>query len=156
MIVYVESNFVLEIALGQEQAESAEEMLREGESGSSELRIPTFALAEPYATVVQRGRIRRQLTNSLEDQLRQLARSRPHREEVLHLQSAPAVLRSIEAREIDRLQVTIERVLRTGICLPIELSTFHRAATFQFSFGLSPQDSLIYASVIDMRPSLKT
>lgn len=149
MILYVESNFVLEIALGQEQGESAEHLLRQCESGVSELRIPSFALAEPFATITQRGRSRRQLTNSLEEQIGQLARSQPHQEEVLHLQSAPAVLRSIEARETYRLQDTIERILSVGTCLPIELSTFYRATSYQSGFGLSPQDALIYASVIE-------
>lgn len=149
MIVYVESNFVLEIALGQEQAESAEELLRQCESGPNDLRFSTFALAEPFATITQRGRARRQLTNSLEEQVRQLARSQPHQAEVQKLQPAPDLLKSIEAREINRLQDTVVKLLQTGTSLPLDLQTVRRAFSYQERFDLSPQDSLIYASVIE-------
>ena len=51
MTVFVESNFVLEIALGQEQAAAAEAILQLAEHGTLNLRIPAFALSEPFSTV---------------------------------------------------------------------------------------------------------
>lgn len=149
MIVYVESNFVLEIALGQEQSQAAEGMLRHAEAGSSDLRYPEFSLAEPFATITERGRARRRLTNTLEEQVRQLSRSRPHRQDVIRLQPAPLILASIEKREIDLLQSAVERLLRIGTSLTLDLAVFQRATSYQARYGLSPQDSLIYASIVE-------
>jgi hypothetical protein len=61
MIVYVESNFVLEIALGQEQATSAEALLAFSESRSIELVLPSLTLTEPFSTVTHRDCDRRKL-----------------------------------------------------------------------------------------------
>ena len=52
MNVYVESNFVLELALLQEQFASCEKMLGLCRSGDIPLVIPAYSLAEPYETLV--------------------------------------------------------------------------------------------------------
>lgn len=54
MIVYVESNFVLELALGQEQAAFADAILNAAEAKKIELAFPSFALSDPFATVMHR------------------------------------------------------------------------------------------------------
>jgi basic membrane lipoprotein Med (substrate-binding protein (PBP1-ABC) superfamily) len=53
MIIYVESNFALEIALGQEQSASAEAILSLAEQGKIALVFPGFALNEPLTTLAQ-------------------------------------------------------------------------------------------------------
>ena len=54
MNVYVESNFVLELALLQEQSASCEEILGLCEAGRVQLVVPAYSLAEPYETLVRR------------------------------------------------------------------------------------------------------
>jgi hypothetical protein len=49
--VYVESNFVLELALLQEQHASCEDILRLCEAGKAQLIIPAYSLAEPHETL---------------------------------------------------------------------------------------------------------
>ena len=49
MIVYVESNFVLELALGQEGSVSAESILILAEQGDIEIVFSSFAISEPFA-----------------------------------------------------------------------------------------------------------
>lgn len=51
MRVYVETNFVLELALRQEQNESCEALLRLAEASRIGLVVPAFSLLEPYATL---------------------------------------------------------------------------------------------------------
>ena len=51
MNVYVESNFVLELALLQEQSASGEAILRLGEEHRVHLVVPAYALVEPYETL---------------------------------------------------------------------------------------------------------
>ena len=48
MIVYVESNFVLEMALLQEEHQSCASIISLAESNSIDLAIPAFSLTEPY------------------------------------------------------------------------------------------------------------
>ena len=54
MIVYVKSNFILEIALEQNQATAAESILALAESGQIELAFSAFALSEPFSTITRR------------------------------------------------------------------------------------------------------
>ena len=148
MIVYVESNFVLEIALGQEEAPSAEAILELAENGHVELVCPGFALSEPFATVTHRDRERVRLSKSLAEMLRQLQRSKPHEQVVYNLQPVPKTLVDIASKEFNLLQSTVKRLL--AVCKVIELSSaiYEQAIVYQFMFGLSPQDSIIYASII--------
>ena len=46
MIVFVESNFILEIAYLQEQHESCEELLALGEKAQIVLKLPAFSVIE--------------------------------------------------------------------------------------------------------------
>jgi hypothetical protein len=51
MIVYVESNFVLEIVREQEEAVAASTILTLAESGKLKLAFPSFVLSEPFETI---------------------------------------------------------------------------------------------------------
>src|SRR5579864_3261109 len=148
MIVYVESNFVLEIALGQEEAPAAETILAFAETHKLELCCPGFALSEPFATVTGRGRKREDLGKSLTGTLRELRRSKPHEEVVSELQSVPAILTNIANKEFSLLQSTVKRLLHVSKLIELNSAIYEQAIGYQFFFGLSPQDSFIYASVI--------
>lgn len=121
MIVYVESNFVLEVALGQEESPSAESILVLAEGSKIELVFPGFALSEPFATVTQRDRDRRRLRSSFTEMLRQLQRSEPHKQIVSDLQPVPIILTTIVKKEIDLLQSTVDRLLNVGKSIEIDL-----------------------------------
>ena len=148
MIVYVESNFVVELALGQEETASAESILVLAEQDDIEVVYPSFALSEPFATVTQRERERVRLSNSLKDTLRQLKRSEPHQRVVSDLQFVPAALIDIGKKEFDLLQSTVKRLLNVGKSLEINGASFEQALVYQLLFNLSPQDSIIYSAVI--------
>ena len=80
MIVYVESNFILEISLVQEESSYAEEILRMAEGHLIDLVIPSFALSEPFSSTVRRGNSRNALRDPMLQQIRELRRSGLHRE----------------------------------------------------------------------------
>jgi predicted nucleic acid-binding protein len=148
MIIYVESNFILEVALGQEESPSAESILLLAENKSIELVFPGFAISEPFATVTQRDRDRRRLRSSFTEMLRQLQRSEPHKQIVTDLQPVPIILTTIVKTEFDLLQSTVNRLLNVGKSIEIDGPGFRQALIFQRNLGLSPQDSIIYAAVI--------
>ena len=58
MIVYVETNFVLEIAREQEQVESANQILILAEQGKIELAFPSFTISEPFSTIIRQRKER--------------------------------------------------------------------------------------------------
>ena len=61
MKIFVESNFVLELAFRQEQHPSCDGLLGLAESRSVELLVPAYALIEPYETLIRRGNERRRI-----------------------------------------------------------------------------------------------
>src|SRR6266404_7121600 len=80
MNVYVESNFVLEQALEQEQCESCEELISIATAGSIHLVVPAFSLAEPHIALMRRGNERSRLTAELQKHVSELGRSKRYRE----------------------------------------------------------------------------
>lgn len=75
MNIYVETNFILEIALLQEESEYCREILDICENGKAKLIMPAFSLGEPYDTLVRRWKSRKQLSESLASEISQLSRS---------------------------------------------------------------------------------
>ena len=100
MTVYVESNFLLAIALAQEDTEPATAILALAEQGRLDIAFPALAVSEPFSTVSQRGRERRRLRSSLNEQVRQLGRSNPHQRIVATLRPIPVMRADIEQAEI--------------------------------------------------------
>ncbi len=147
MIVYVESNFVLELALEQEQYKSCEEIISICESDEVNLVIPAFCIAEPYETLGRCSHERTQLKTSLASVLRLLSRSQLYQHEVNALQGVSNLLiRSIEDEE-KRLHNTLDRILKIAEIIPLEQKILTAAAQFQSDFGLKPPDAIVYASV---------
>ncbi len=58
MTVYVESNFVLEQALQQEQSDSCDAIVNLAVSGDISLVIPAFSLAEPHQALALKEKAR--------------------------------------------------------------------------------------------------
>ena len=80
MNVYVESNFVLEHALEQEEYDSCAQIIRLAADRHLNLVIPAFSLAEPHQAIFSSAKTRSRLGEDLRIQLREIGRSRRHRE----------------------------------------------------------------------------
>ena len=149
MIVYVESNFVLELAFLQEEHEGCLELLSLSESGDICLVLPAFSIGEPYEAWVRRSKQRRDLHEQLITAIRELSRSRPYQGSSDEFQELTNLLRRSGEEEKLRLDNTLERILQTVEVIPIGLSIIRAAITFQKSLELSPQDSIVYASILN-------
>ncbi len=86
MDVYVESNFVLEVTLLQEQHESCEKIIELCEASKVNLILPAYSLVEPYETIVRYAKKRTKISNDLATEVKQLSRSKPYQEEIEALQ----------------------------------------------------------------------
>ena len=116
MNVYVESNFVLELALVQEQSASCMEILRLGESGRIRLIIPGYCLTEPLDTILRRHKDRKRLRLELDAELQQLARTIPYQERLRGFR---------EAR-------------RRGVCAAAAIGRTHEAVLIRLPERLRP------------------
>lgn len=148
MNVYVESNFVLELALLQEQQASCEEILRLGEDGKIQLVLPAYSIAEPYETLVRRHRQRRRMKAELDVELRQLARTATYAQRLSGFQNLTALLIDSTDEEAKRLEEIQERLLKVGEVIPLAARILTEATRYQKRHGLSPQDAIVYAAIL--------
>ncbi len=149
MIVYIESNFVLELAFLQAEHECCSALLSLSESGDIRLVVPAFSIGEPYETWVRRSKQRRGLHEQLITAIRELSRSSPYQGSSDDFQELTNLLIRSGEEEKHRLDETLEKILQTVHVIPIGLSIIKDAITFQNSLDLSPQDSIVYASILD-------
>ena len=149
MIVYVESNFVLELAFLQDEHEYCLTLLSLAESRDIHLVLPAFSIGEPYEVWVRRSKQRRELRDQLSTAIHELSRSRPYQGSSHEFQELTNLLLRSGEEEKRRLDEALERILHTAEVIPIGLHTIRTAITFQKSRSLSPQDSIVYASILD-------
>ncbi len=149
MNVYVESNFVLELALLQEQHESCQELLDLAQVKQITLIVPAFSLAEPYETLIRNNKKRQKLSQDLKKELSQLSRSLPYQEQIRTFEDTTAFLISSQEEQKRRLDALIEKILEVCKIIPLTAEILTEAIKYQSEYNLEPQDSIVYASVPD-------
>ena len=75
MIVYAESNFLLELALVQEGHASCQRLVEWSEDSKIRLAIPAYSFVEPYGTLRRRHGERIRIAESAREQIKLLRRS---------------------------------------------------------------------------------
>ena len=148
MNVYVESNFVLEQALEQEQCESCEELIRFATAGSIRLIVHAFSLAEPHIALMRKENERSRLSGELQKHLSELGRSRPYREASSEFSGLAALLIRSAERERAGLERAIDGMLKAAEVIPLDADVFYQAGTIRFANDMSVQDSIVLASVV--------
>lgn len=149
MDVYVESNFVLELALLQEQYKSCQELLDLAESKKIRLIVPAFSLAEPYETLIRNNRKRQKLSEDLKKELSQLSRSLPYQEQIRTFEDTTAFLVSSQQEQKQKLDAVIKKILKVCQIIPLTAEILTEAIKYQSEYNLEPQDSIVYASVLE-------
>ncbi len=148
MNVYVESNFVLELAFMQEQQESCESILRLCEAGRLRVIMPAYSIVEPHETMVRRERDRKALQERFLREIGQLLRSDPYKGENDVLQQVAIFLTHSIDEEIRRLDLTLARLLRITDVISLDAEILTKAQDIQRMLELAPQDAVVYASVV--------
>lgn len=149
MNVYLESNFVLELALLQEQHASCEALLASGELRRVALVIPAFSLAEPYGTLGRRHGDRVRLKSAVDEQLSLLARSRDYSTRLSGFETVTTLLIDSQEAESKGLEAVQKRLFDTAEIVPLDRSILESALICQKSYGLTPTDAIVCASVLE-------
>lgn len=149
MILYVETNFIIELAFTQEEYDECRSILDLTKAQTDiDLVLPVFCMGEAYEASVRKWRHRRELSNAVSTEVGQLGRSKPYRTRRGEFRKLTGLLvRSIEDQQRG-LEATLGEVLETARVLPLERATFERAMEYQKTRSLQPQDSIVYVSVM--------
>lgn len=149
MIVYVESNFILELAYLQEQHEACEELLGLADAGTISVVLPAFSVTEARLSLRRRAHRRLMFHHRLSRELRELSRSRPYQE--LATTTEPLTRALVESGEAEkqRLELTLSRLIAICQVLPVQDTTIRSAIQYETSLKLSPNDALVFASIVE-------
>lgn len=148
MNIYVETNFVLELTFEQEQCSSCEQMLQLCEAGKAKLIVPAYSLAEPHEKLSRQARSRRELQQSLDAELRQLLRTTPYASRIKSIQDIASLMIQSNEEERHRFVQCRDRLLKFGEIVELNANILSEAASYETTYDLTPQDALVYASVI--------
>ena len=148
MNVYVESNFVLELALLPEEHASCEEILNLCDGKRAQLVVPAFALVEPYVTLTRRQKKRTKIKGKLDTELRQIARSADQKDRLRGFQDLTALLINVVDEETKRLKEVHFRLTEAAQIVPLDASILAAAIRYQGADRLSAQDAVIYSTVL--------
>lgn len=149
MTVYVETNFALELALGQEQSQSCRTILQLAEADEIRLVIPAYSLMEPYEKLIRDAQRRESLAGNLEQELTQLGRADAFEQKMSAFEELAALLTKRREEEMHRLREAKETMLRVASLLPLTASVLEESLQLQRSLDLSPQDACVLATVLE-------
>ncbi len=148
MNVYVESNFVLEHALEQEECDSCAEIIRLASDDRLRLVIPAFSLAEPRQAISAKAKARSRLGEDLRVHVGELGRSRPHRDIPATFYALAAALIASAQFERDGVRRAVSDLLAASEVIPLDGAILRSAAAMEIEYDLSGQDAIVLASVL--------
>lgn len=128
MNIYVETNFVLELAFQQEQCTSCEQILQLCEAGHGQLVIPAYSLAEPHEKLSRQARNRKDIQQALDLELRQLSRTASYMNRIRSIQDISLLLVQSNEEERDRFVQYRERLLKIAQVIPLTADILSEAS----------------------------
>jgi hypothetical protein len=131
MNVYVESGFVLTLALQQDDYQTANKILDHARQGRITLKIPAFSLSEPYATVQFRANSRHRLIDDLRKEIRELGRKQPHASMAAELGPYIIQMSGVLQSHFDSMETVILELSRHCELLPLNAEVLARAASYR-------------------------
>lgn len=148
MIVYVESNFILELALEQSEVEPCRELIEIAEAGRIELVIPAVAFVEPYEkqhrTIAERNKTYRRFSASMQ-QLGRTQRYASSADRVI-AEVATLVVESVNS-ESERLDDLLLKLINRCRVIPLHPDVVIQSFQIRSDFGLTPEDAYVFASI---------
>ena len=148
MVVYVETNFILEMGYRQAENEFCEAIIELAENGRITLAIPSFSVGESYETSYRREKERESFANDLRARQSQLSYSTDRDLLARRIQTLIEAL----SESIDRDNIRLSQVLSwlTGVAefISLDASSLALAQEYQRVIEMDPPDSLVLGSVV--------
>jgi predicted nucleic acid-binding protein len=145
MIVYVESNYLLEMTYLQEEHSSCEQLLTLAESSRIQLLLPASSIPEVRASLRGKLHRRREFYDRLRIEFRELSRSKPYEDLSRTVQPITAALIDLIENDEKRLDALLSRIFKVCEIIPVQGATVQRAIGDETRIGLSSQDAVILA-----------
>lgn len=148
MKVLVETNFVLELVFSRDKFVSCRALLEMAERKEIELLLPAYSFVEPYEAIIRRRKARVQAHDTLTREIREITRSTQFEEPAHQLAELTGLLIDVGEAEQRELRNVVSQLL--GIASVIELNSaiLQEAMVLQDQLSMSPQDSVVFASVL--------
>ena len=148
MVVYVETNFILEMGYRQAEDEYCERIVEHAENGRIALAIPSFSVGESYETSYRRKKERESFVSDLRRRRSQLSYSADHDVLAGRIQTViDSLLDSID-RDNRRLSQVLSRLSGLAEFISLDASSLALAQQYQDDIQMAPQDSLVLGSVV--------
>ena len=150
MRVYVETNFVLELALQQEQHAECDALLQLAEAQAIELVLPAYSVVEAIITLERRANERNVLLQHVERELREVARMQGYPAGAKNARDTMKALLVDAVHEArGRFSRVASRLQDSGVLLPLTGAELAKAPSLRTEYGLSYPDALVLASVLE-------
>lgn len=150
MNVFVESNFLLEIAFQQEHHAACEQILAGAAAGRYILHVPQYALTEVFQTLHRRGAERvdhqQYFLKQIDQHQREAEFDAAEVDQLVRLLNDLLTTRT--TTQASRLFSLAQRLAADAPGPPLTAAVLAEAPTLQAAHGLGVQDALIYASVL--------
>ena len=148
MNIYAETNFILEIALDQEEAESCNYILNLCKEHRAGLIVPGYCFAEPHETLRRRQKEREKLEADLKRQIRDMSRTAVRRGRLARLDEILDILTRSVQEDSRNLNAICLDLLQCASIIPLNAEVLSMAERCRRKHDLSPQDSIVYASIL--------
>ena len=156
--MYVETNFLCEIAFSQEESRACKEVLALGESGQLQLFVPAFSLIEAGLALETRLLQQHRLQPELDRLFREGRRSAIAGESFTLLETQlVALLATTQENHVAVLNTVRKQLLAHAKIISTTQDTVNAAIELEARFALSAGDAIVLASVLsDMSGSDRT
>jgi hypothetical protein len=149
LILFVETNFVLELAFVQEDHTHCRALLDLAKGREDlEMVLPASCIVEAYAKQIARQRERAGLHRALVRELNELSRSKPYARRSREVREITAFIATTGDDERKRLEAVLRDLYAHATVMPLDAATAADAPRLGRTRGLKPQDALVYASLL--------
>lgn len=150
MKVIVETNFVLELVFSRDKFVSCRELVAMAQRGDIEIFLPAYSFVEPNEAIIRRRKARVQAHDTLTRELREITRSTHFKAPASQLAELTGLLIEVGESEERELRDVIAQLLASVTVIELNNTVLQEALALQEQLSLSPQDSVVFASVLSV------
>ena len=148
MVVYVETNFILEMGYRQAENGFCEKIIDLAENGAITLAIPSFSVGESYETSYRRKKERESFAEDLDRRRSQLSYSADRDLLAYRIQTLTEALSESIDRDNRRLNQVLSRLTGVAEFISLGASSLTLAQEYQRAIEMDPPDSLVLGSIV--------